>query len=144
MENLFAYGTLMCEDIMEEVSGCRLAPAPAVLPGYSRRCVKGESYPGLLADQDGHVEGVLYRNIPVSAWQRLDRFEGEMYARQVVQVSLRDGEALTASTYVVRPEFSHRLSQSEWNFAEFLRSGKRAFQSQYKGFESLHSEKRSR
>ncbi len=144
MDNLFAYGTLMCDDIMEEVSGCRLSSVPATLKGCCRRRVTGETYPGLLADPDGRVEGVLYRDVPPSAWERLDRFEGEMYTRQVVQISLRNGESLTASTYVVRPEFSHRLSASEWDFAEFLRSGKRAFQSQYKGFDSLRSEKRSR
>jgi hypothetical protein len=31
MENFFAYGTLMCEDIMAEASGCRLSGMPGIL-----------------------------------------------------------------------------------------------------------------
>ena len=48
MENLFAYGTLMCEDIMQDVAGCRLSCVPAELRGYSRRRVRGEHYPALV------------------------------------------------------------------------------------------------
>jgi len=33
MENLFVYGTLMCEDIMRDVSGCDLGRAGATLEG---------------------------------------------------------------------------------------------------------------
>ena len=48
MENLFAYGTLMCEDIMREVSGVRLLQVSGKLKGYSRRGVKGEHYPAFI------------------------------------------------------------------------------------------------
>ena len=137
MENLFAYGTLMCDDIMREVSGCHLSHVPGTLEGYSRRCVKGEHYPALVSDEKGRVEGVVYRNVPNSAWERLDRFEGEMYARQLVQIDLNDGATLLAATYVVKPEFLDHLEASEWDFADFLRSGKASFQRRYKGYQSL-------
>ncbi|NTV43714.1 MAG: gamma-glutamylcyclotransferase [Syntrophobacteraceae bacterium] len=137
MDNLFAYGTLMCEDIMREVSGCRLSHVHGTLKGYSRRSVKGEYYPALVPDADGRVEGVVYRNVPDSAWERLDRFEGEMYAREHVQIELNDGTILLAATYVARPEFLDHLDQSDWDFADFLRRGKESFQKHYKGYESL-------
>jgi len=137
MENLFAYGTLMCDDIMREVSGCRLSHVPGTLKGYSRRSVKVESYPALVPDKEGRVEGVVYRNMPNSAWDRLDRFEDEMYARQLVQIELNDGTTLLAATYVVSPEFLDHLEQSDWDFADFLRNGKARFQRHYKGYQSL-------
>ncbi len=137
MENLFAYGTLMCEDIMEEVSGCRLSCVPGTVRGYSRRSVRGEHYPALVLDEEGRVEGVVYRNLPNSAWDCLDRFEGEMYVRQPVQIELNDGATLPATTYVVRPEFLHRLEESEWDFVDFLSNGKERFRRDYRGYQQL-------
>ncbi len=137
MENLFAYGTLMAEDIMEEVSGCRPSSVPGTLRGYSRRSVIGEHYPALVPHEDGRVEGVVYRNVPDAVWERLDRFEGEMYARQLVQIELKDGSTVQAATYVVQLEFLDHLDQSDWDFADFLRNGKASFQRHYKGYESL-------
>jgi gamma-glutamylcyclotransferase (GGCT)/AIG2-like uncharacterized protein YtfP len=136
-ENLFAYGTLMCEDIMGEVSGCRLAYVPGTLRGYSRRSVRGEHYPALVPHEEGRVEGLVYRNVPDSAWERLDRFEGEMYARQLVQIELNDGATLPAATDVVQPEFLANLDQSDWDLADFLRNGKASFQRHFKGYQSL-------
>ena len=137
MENLFAYGTLMCEDIMGEVSGCRLSYVPGTLKGYSRRSVKGERYPALVPHEEGRVEGVVYRNVPDSAWARLDRFEGKMYARQLVRIVLNNGTTLPAATYVVQPEFLGHLDQSDWDFEDFLHNGKASFQKHYKGYQSL-------
>jgi gamma-glutamylcyclotransferase (GGCT)/AIG2-like uncharacterized protein YtfP len=137
MLNLFAYGTLMCDDIMRDVSGCRLSQVPGVLKGYSRRSVKGEYYPGLVPDEKSRVAGIVYRQVPDPAWDRLDRFEGEMYTRRIVQIELNNGAALRASTYVVKPEFLEHLEPSEWDFADFLHHGKAGFQKHYKGFRLL-------
>ncbi len=134
MENLFAYGTLMCEDIMGDVSGCHPpSPSPGTLKGYSRWSVKGEPYPALVRDEKKLVEGMVYRNVPDSAWDRLDAFEGEMYERRLVRIDLEDGTTLLAMTYVVRPEFLDHLEKPEWDFAHFLRNGKAGFQNDYKG-----------
>ena len=127
----------MCEDIMEDVSGCCLSRIAGTLRGYSRRHVKGEHYPALVLDEKGCVEGVVYRNLPISAWDRLDRFEGEMYARQIVEVELKGGSSLRAETYVVKPNFLDRLDQTDWDFADFLRNGKASFQRHYKGYRAF-------
>jgi len=137
IENLFAYGTLMCDDIMREVAGCRLSHGTGTLKGYRRRSVKGEYYPALVAAEGGCVDGVVYHNVPASAWDRLDRFEGELYERRRVQIELDDGTSLNAAAYVVKPEYLDRLEPSEWDYAEFLRSGKARFQKYYKGFRTL-------
>jgi gamma-glutamylcyclotransferase (GGCT)/AIG2-like uncharacterized protein YtfP len=137
MGNLFVYGTLMCDDIMEEVSGFRPPSVPGTLKGYSRWSVKSEKYPAVMPDENGSVEGVVYLNVPNSAWDRLDRFEGEMYARQIVEVQLNDGASLRAQTYVVKPNFLDHLDQTDWDFADFLRNGKASFQRHYKGYQSF-------
>jgi gamma-glutamylcyclotransferase (GGCT)/AIG2-like uncharacterized protein YtfP len=137
MPHLFAYGTLMCEDIMQAAAGCSPAAVRGVLRGYSRRRVKGEDYPGLLPIEGGRVEGMVYCDVPDSAWKRLDRFEGNMYVRRTVYIELADGGRSAAETYVVRLEHIGRLDASEWDVAEFLRHGKARFQSTYKGFRAI-------
>jgi gamma-glutamylcyclotransferase (GGCT)/AIG2-like uncharacterized protein YtfP len=137
MRNLFVYGTLMCEDIMQDVAGCLPARLPGTLAGYERRAVKGEHYPGLVPGAAGRVDGVVYRDVPGFAWARLDSFEGDMYRRQRVHVELRDGATLMAETYVVRPRFLSRLDHAEWDFSEFLRSGKAKFCRHYHGYANL-------
>ena len=137
MNNLFAYGTLMCEDIMAEVSGCCLSYVSGTLKGYGRRSVKGEHFPALIPDAAGSVDGIVYRNVPEWAWARLDRFEGEMYARREVRVELRDGSIMPAETYVVHPEYQDQLEASAWDFEVFLSKGKTLFQNGYRGYRKL-------
>jgi hypothetical protein len=78
----------MCEEIMVEVSGCRLSHVFGTLNGHERRSVIGEPYPAIVPHQENTVEGVVYRNVPDWAFDRLDRFEGEMYERQSVNIDL--------------------------------------------------------
>ena len=137
MENLFAYGTLMFEDVFHEVSGFHLFIVSGTLKGFSRRSIKGEIYPGIIADENGSIKGVVYRNVPDLAWSRLDRFEGEMYARQSVQIELVDGSYLPAAVYMVQPAFLSHLEQTDWDVDNFLRNGKARFREEYKGYRSL-------
>ena len=140
MTHLFAYGTLMCEDIMQEVSGSLPKHRRGVLKGYSRRLVKGQVYPGLLQREANRVDGVLYLNVPAAAWERLDRFEGEMYGRRTVSIEMNSGGRLTAETYIVRQEYVDNLEEVEWDFSEFLSSGKSKFRAGYIGYNSINGE----
>jgi gamma-glutamylcyclotransferase (GGCT)/AIG2-like uncharacterized protein YtfP len=134
MRHLFAYGTLMCDDIFAEVSGLQRSGIPAALCGYRRRSVVGAAYPGIIACAEDRVDGVIYRALPASAWRRLDRFEGEMYLRQGVRVQLAGGGAAMAETYVVRPAYRRRLTSVDWDFTEFLCRGKSQFRREYRGY----------
>jgi gamma-glutamylcyclotransferase (GGCT)/AIG2-like uncharacterized protein YtfP len=125
--NLFLYGTLMCSDIMEDVPGSRLPHVPGTLKGFSRRAAKGASYPAIVPDGKGRVHGIVYRDVPGPAWDRLDRFEGEMYARRPVEIRLTDGAPLPAETYAVRPAFLDRLEASGWDLNDFIRNSRAIF-----------------
>jgi gamma-glutamylcyclotransferase (GGCT)/AIG2-like uncharacterized protein YtfP len=135
--HLFAYGSLMCEDIMEQVTGCHLIHEQGAIRGYQRWTVKNEDYPALLPREGGHIAGVIYYDVPDSAWERLDGFEGGMYKRQTLQVELKDGTTLQAATYVVKPSFLDLLDATDWDFIDFLTNRKARFQKQYKGYLSL-------
>ena len=83
------------------------------------------------------VDGVIYLNVPIPAWKRLDRFEGKMYQRHHVAVELNDGTMLPVETYVIHPMYLYRLDKSDWDFNGFISKGKSCFQSTYKGYYSL-------
>lgn len=135
--DLFTYGSLMCADIMAQVAGTQLQASPAVLNGYRRFCVRGEQYPGILADAAGQVVGIVYHSLAPANWERLDRFEGEMYERQQVVVNSHDARETEVDCYLFRREFAHRLTSIEWDFETFIRSGKTRFQNQYGGFNAI-------
>lgn len=122
---------------MTEVAGMRLPSAPATLHGYRRFLVKDEHYPGVVAQAGGLVSGIVYHGLGAESWQRLDRFEGEMYERRPVSVRYSDGREAMVDCYLFRPEFAHRLSSTEWDFAAFLQKGKSLFQHQYSGFKVI-------
>lgn len=116
------------------VSGCRPTGTPCILQDYRRLQVSGEDYPGIIPAPDNEVEGLLYSDIPQSAWNSLDRFEGDIYSRRPVEVELRAGGREKAYAYVVRPEFVHRLAQRAWDLDEFLAGGRKRFEKSYREF----------
>ncbi|QCU90303.1 gamma-glutamylcyclotransferase family protein [Thiomicrorhabdus sediminis] len=134
---LLTYGSLMCDEVMTEVSGASFDCQPANLTGYQRFAIKNEHYPALIVEPDQQVGGVLYCGITETAWQRLDRFEGEQYQRQAVTVELADGSQVEAQCYIWKAEFNDLLEDYAWDYQQFLESGKQAFQQQYKGYGDL-------
>lgn len=136
-QDLFAYGSLMCEDIMAEVAGVRLPFTTATLRGYQRFFVQDEHYPGVIPCENGLVPGIVYHRITQECWSRLDRFEGAMYNRRPVTVRYENGVQSLVDCYVVRPEYAHRLTTTEWDYAAFLENGKTLFQQQYCGFKTI-------
>jgi gamma-glutamylcyclotransferase (GGCT)/AIG2-like uncharacterized protein YtfP len=137
--NLFAYGTLMCEDILSSVAGCTPAFVAAVLKDHRRLKVRGEHYPGLVRYPGVRVDGVLYRALDTAAWTQLDRFEGAMYQRIPVTVECGDGTLANADTYLIRSESENRLEPVEWDFEVFLACGKEEFVSDYAGYEVVRT-----
>jgi len=136
-QHCFTYGSLMCDDIMAAVAGLRAAAVPARLDGYRRSPVIGEHYPGMVPAAGDKVEGVLYLELPDTAWARLDAFEGDEYRREQVSVACADGRIETAWTYVFKPEYAARLAAGTWDFERFLETGKARFEARYLGFDSL-------
>jgi gamma-glutamylcyclotransferase (GGCT)/AIG2-like uncharacterized protein YtfP len=135
--NLFAYGTLMVRQIMHSVSGVDLAGVPCRLPGYQRRLLRGEVYPGIRPNKQASVEGILYTRLGRQAWQRLDRFEGEMYCRETVEVELPNRQSAQAQAYVLKPAYYKLLSATPWTLEQFLHSGMSPFVAEYRGFDQL-------
>lgn len=142
MIDLFTYGSLMCDDIMFAVIGCQLQSSNAVLYDYYRSRVRNEEYPGITPQPGAQVDGVLYLDLPESAIERLDVFEGKFYERQVVQVRTENFDQMNVMAYVIKPHYSHILTYTEWSYTHFLETGKQKFEMAYFGFHDIQQKKK--
>lgn len=137
MVNLFTYGSLMCDDIMFAVVNCQLEKRNAILNGFYRSKVRNEEYPGITPQSETQVNGVLYLDLPEAAIEQLDVFEGEYYDRQDVLVCSEKFGEIDAMSYVVKLQYCHLLTYTEWSFAKFLEVGKQKFERAYFGFRDI-------
>ena len=137
MAALFVYGTLMCEDIFEQVAGSSPRAQKATLKDFRRFAIKNEHYPGVINQQGSQVEGLVYDDVSERSWALLDRFEGDMYSRQEVNVHLDNGNTMDAFVYVVKPEYTHLMENSDWSYDRFLTTLKTQFITGYPGFHNL-------
>ena len=113
---LFAYGSLMFPEIIRSVIGRVPEGRPAIIQGYRRLVVAGESFPGMIkvGESDERVEGLLYMDITSEEWKRIIAFEDEFYELTEVAVS-RLGENLSALAFVVPPAKKSLLAQEQWH-----------------------------
>ena len=134
--NIFTYGTLMIPDVMYAVTAREFRFKNAVLRGYARFTVKGESYPGIIPATDAVTEGIIYFDVDESSFERLDAFEGDLYQRIPILAEMKGGKICNAEAYVIRPNFRNHLSSSEWNIKEFAQKHLKTFLETYSGFQN--------
>lgn len=121
VHDLFCYGTLEFPAVMEAVAGRRFPGLKAVLPGYRRRAVKGQAFPGIVAQAGAEVGGTVYRGLTAAHLRRLDAYETALYRRRRLRVRDAAGRSRRVWAYVVPFMYRHRLESSDWSPAAFLR-----------------------
>ena len=108
MDRLFVYGTLRPghsnAHIMDNIGGEWL---PGYVKGlfYERGWGAAADFPGIVLDNNGpRVNGYLFLSANLSAhWPMLDAFE-EGYDRVAVDVTMEDGQRVTAWIYQLQPK----------------------------------------
>lgn len=118
---LFCYGTLQFPVLMARISGISPRARPAVLEDYGCYTLTGAVYPGIRPEQGTQTSGVIYDGIDARRLARLDRFEGDQYVRQRVQVRTADARRQQAWVYVTHPRARACLSDIPWDRARFER-----------------------
>ncbi len=125
----FFYGTLIDPDVRRAVLG-RLAPVeaePAVLRGWRRVPAAGKTYPVIVADPRGAVDGVVVRGLDRAARRRLERYEDDFYELIAVEVTLTgSGHKLETLVFAAGQQLSCRTARS-WDLADWQRRHKRRF-----------------
>jgi gamma-glutamylcyclotransferase (GGCT)/AIG2-like uncharacterized protein YtfP len=130
--HVFTYGSLMIPRVMEVVVGRLFDAQAALLQGYARYALRGETYPGLVEEAAAAADGVLWHDVDDASLRRLDDFEGDWYERRTVTV-MADAVELPAETYVLIPAQHHRVSRRPWNRARFESRYLQGFLSRYGG-----------
>lgn len=91
--------------------------APAVVNGYARFAVIGQTYPGMIAHPGAVVSGVVYFDVDADDIALLDAFEGQEYRRDTLQAQLENGAMVTASAYLYRNKSG--LTAAAWDPERF-------------------------
>jgi len=117
--NVFTYGTLMIPKILQAVTGRVFAAEDAVLQGFARFCVTGESYPGIREEAGALTAGILYKDVDPESLSSMDSFEGDQYERRMVTVIDREGRKHRAFAYVIAPAHVPGLSDQPWSLDKF-------------------------
>lgn len=129
-ESVFVYGTLLAPEIVHAVVGRVPASQPAALHGYARYTVKQQVYPGVIEQEGAVIEGAIYRGMHPDEWRRLDEYEGTLYVRRAVEVSVGPGSGnptVRTQCYVVPRESASALSTEPWDLQRFMREHSTTF-----------------
>ena len=79
--HIFTYGSLMFAEVWQRVVRGSYRSAPATIVDHARYALRGETYPGMIAEAGGTVLGVLYFAVDAQDLALLDAFEGTEYRR---------------------------------------------------------------
>ncbi|MEN8126532.1 MAG: gamma-glutamylcyclotransferase family protein [Planctomycetota bacterium] len=123
--SLFIYGSLRESSIFESVCGYSFSLKPsktrpgnmlhaelAMLPGF-RRVSPDNVYYYAIPDPANKLQGFVVYNVPSSAMQVIDKYEGKFYERETVMVHTAEGpieaQAYLASPRSMRKRFGDRF-----------------------------------
>ena len=133
MSELFVYGTLQLSDVMEAVTGRAFPSRAAHLEGYRCARLAGRTYPGITPEAGVRTPGRLYSGLDGDALERLDAFEGDLYARREVNVVSEDGAPASAFAYVIEPGSRALLTEDTWELEVFRERHGDEFLASYTG-----------
>ena len=114
VNNLFAYGTLMIEDVFNKFSKHPIQKSNGYLIGYECRQLNNRIYPGIIIGQ-GIVNGIIYHQLTQEDFLNLDAYEGEEYSREKVLINKSATEQISAWCYLYKKEFFNNLLIDRWS-----------------------------
>ncbi|MBI3199162.1 MAG: gamma-glutamylcyclotransferase [Rhodospirillales bacterium] len=124
----FFYGSLLDNDVTALVIGRRLPPGawvPASLAGYTRRKARGVSYPVVVPDPKGEVQGAVVGGFSRKEVERLSAYEGPRYRIAPLKVRI-DGKLTVVSVFEPK-EKAFQPVDGEWSLTLWQRRDKRKF-----------------
>lgn len=133
--NLFAYGSLMFDEVWSQLVCRDYLRRSARLHGFVRRRVRGDVYPVIVRSDHGDwVDGVVYFGVQRDDLQRLDFFEADPYDRQTQVVLVEGREQHRADAYVLKDDYRYMVHDCEWDPQWFEREALPLFLGRHRGF----------
>ena len=124
---LFVYGSLRDPEVRTAVIGRDLPihdVSAAWLDGHRLFRIHGRSYPMIVADPRGTVEGQLLTNLSRNEFRLLDAFEGSEYRR--CPVSVRDATGRHIGAQLYQPLRGLKRDRRPWSLNEWSSRERRA------------------
>jgi hypothetical protein len=118
----FFYGTLIDPLIRRAVLRRSVSQSQlqsAALPGFRRVFRSGATYPVLISDPNGAVDGVLACGLWPSDVARLIAYEGDDY--RLVERTVVAADGLTTDAWVFLPQTEAVASAVAWRYQEWRR-----------------------
>ena len=119
----------MLPEVLHKVVGKDFSSSPAILRGWKRCQVQGESYPAIIPVAEQAVSGVLWLGLCEKEFLLLDAFEGKEYRRVSVLVTDTEGASVDAQTYGWGKQGG--LVDKPWDFEWFKTEGIKSFSRSY-------------
>lgn len=132
--SLFVYGTLQLERVQRLVAGRAFPGRPAVVLGFARRTLRGETYPSLVPAPGAHVDGLVLADVDDAALTLFDAYEGPLYERVRVVAALAEGGSCAAWSWLVSATERHRVGDEPWDLGTFEARDLERFVADYEGF----------
>ena len=128
MTRFFFFGTLLDLDVLSIVLDRPVGPtdlAPARLQGFARRRVLTDSFPMLVEDPNGHVDGAVFTARDQTDHDRVLFFEDFDYDLEPCRPVLESGEEVEALYCGAEPQTA--AADALWSLAEWSKAHKAPF-----------------
>jgi len=120
MQNIFVYGTLQSELIINKLTGKSFDFLPAILSGYKRYCIKGCDYPAIIAEAGSETKGLVIMNVEDSDMKILSFYEGDEYEKKIVSVILNN-KPTNVLAFIWVKEIG-LLENKDWDLQQFQKN----------------------
>jgi gamma-glutamylcyclotransferase (GGCT)/AIG2-like uncharacterized protein YtfP len=117
MQNIFVYGTLMSEPVLNKLTGKSFQSKPAILTGYKRYCVRECDYPAIINDADSETKGLVIFNVEDSDLEVFSFYEGDEYEKKWVEVIV-NGEISRVVAFIWKKD-RKLLEDKSWDLIRF-------------------------
>ncbi len=133
-DSVFVYGTLLLPVVQRRILGRSLKAGEAVLEGYARGVVRGQTYPSLRAAPGSETAGAVVAGVTAGDLALLDAYEGERYERVAVRVRTVSG-LCPAWVWLLREPWQDLVTADPWDLEEFVREELHGYLESYEGLQ---------
>ena len=122
--NIFAYGTLICPEMVFALTGKNYVSEKAVLNNFKRFKIYDDgqprAYPAIKKYAGGLVNGIILYDVDKESMEALDFFEGGEYIRTLLEI-VTDGKKIKTYVYVWEKKYNPKL-KNEWSLNYFIKN----------------------